>query len=116
MNFYSLINIEKYQFLNEVDIFFVLRKDQSKKNTLEQCVNIKMLVYRLKQAILDLDLKNYYKILEKKCDTIVVLKLSRLTRSVFDWEKIIRFLEENDAYLDCANDDINTTNTNGKMF
>ena len=55
------------------------------------------------------DIKN------KKCNTIVVLKLDRLTRSVFDWEKIIRFLEENDAYLDCANDDINTTNANGKM-
>lgn len=53
---------------------------------------------------------------EKKCNTIVVLKLDRLTRSVFDWEKIIRFLEENDAYLDCANDDINTTNANGKMI
>ena len=25
---------------------------------------------------------------EKKCNTIVVLKLDRLTRSVFDWEKI----------------------------
>ena len=30
---------------------------------------------------------------DKKCNTIVVLKLDRLTRSVFDWEKIIRFLE-----------------------
>ena len=27
----------------------------------------------------------------------------------------MRFLEENDAYLDCVNDDINTTNANGKM-
>ena len=53
---------------------------------------------------------------DKKCNTIVVLKLDRLTRSVFEWEKIIRFLEENDAYLDCANDDINTTNANGKMI
>ena len=53
---------------------------------------------------------------DKKCNTIVVLKLDRLTRSVFDWEKIIRFLEENNAYLDCANDDINTTNVNGKMI
>lgn len=25
------------------------------------------------------------------------------------------FLEENDAFLDCANDEINTTNANGKM-
>ena len=53
---------------------------------------------------------------ERKCNTIVVLKLDRLTRSVMDWEKILRFLEENEAYLDCANDDINTTNANGKMI
>ena len=26
------------------------------------------------------------------------------------------FLEENDAYLDCANDEINTTHANGKMI
>ena len=52
----------------------------------------------------------------KKCNTIVVLKLDRLTRSVYDWENIIKFLDENDAYLDCANDDINTTNANGKMI
>ncbi len=53
---------------------------------------------------------------DKKCNTIVVLKLDRLTRSVYDWENIIKFLEENNAYLDCANDDINTTNANGKMI
>ena len=47
---------------------------------------------------------------DKKFNTIVVLKLDRLTRSVSDWEKILTFLEENDAYLDCANDEINTTN------
>lgn len=51
-----------------------------------------------------------------KCNTIVVLKLDRLTRSVYDWENILKFLEENNAYLDCANDDINTTNANGKMI
>lgn len=53
---------------------------------------------------------------DKKCNTIVVLKLDRLTRSVFDWENILKFLEDNQAYLDCANDDINTTNANGKMI
>lgn len=53
---------------------------------------------------------------DKKVNTIVVLKLDRLTRSVADWEKILTFLEENDAYLDCANDEINTTNANGKMI
>ena len=30
--------------------------------------------------------------------------------------KDYKILEENDAYLDCANDDINTTNANGKMI
>lgn len=53
---------------------------------------------------------------DKKVNTIVVLKLDRLTRSVADWEKILSFLEENQAYLDCANDEINTTNANGKMI
>lgn len=53
---------------------------------------------------------------DKKCNTIVVLKLDRLTRSVADWEKILTFLEENEVFLDCTNDDINTTNANGKMI
>ena len=53
---------------------------------------------------------------DKKCNTIVVLKLDRLTRSVYDRENILKFLDENDAYLDCANEDINTTNANGKMI
>ena len=52
---------------------------------------------------------------KKKCNTIVVLKLDRLTRSVYDMEDIMKFLDENNAYLDCANDDINTTNANGRM-
>ena len=51
----------------------------------------------------------------KKINTIIALKQDRITRSIFDWEELIRFLEENDAYLDCVNDDINTTNANGKM-
>lgn len=55
------------------------------------------------------DIKN------KKINTIVTLKLDRITRSIFDWEKLMTFLEENDAFLDCANDEINTTNANGKM-
>lgn len=31
-------------------------------------------------------------------------------------EDIMKFLSENNAYLDCANDDINTTNANGRMI
>ena len=55
------------------------------------------------------DIKN------KKINTIVALKLDRITRSIYDWEKLMTFLDENDAFLDCANDEINTTNANGKM-
>ena len=51
----------------------------------------------------------------KKINTIIALKQDRITRSIFDWEELMRFLEGNDAYLDCVNDDINTTNANGKM-
>ena len=52
----------------------------------------------------------------KKINTIVSLKLDRITRSIYDWEELITFLNENDAYLDCANDEINTTTANGKMI
>ena len=52
----------------------------------------------------------------KKINTIVSLKLDRITRSICDWEKLITFLDENNAYLDCANDEINTTTANGKMI
>ena len=55
------------------------------------------------------DIKN------KKINTIVALKLDRITRSIYDWENLMTLLDENDAYLDCANDEINTTNANGKM-
>lgn len=52
----------------------------------------------------------------KKINTLVALKLDRITRSICDWEKLITFLDENNAYLDCANDEINTTTANGKMI
>ena len=52
----------------------------------------------------------------KKINTIVALKLDRITRSIFDWEKLITFLDENNAYIDCANDEINTASSNGKMI
>ena len=52
----------------------------------------------------------------KKVNVLVALKLDRVSRSVYDWEEIMKFLEENDAYIDCANDDINTTNANGKFL
>ena len=51
----------------------------------------------------------------KKINTVIALKLDRFTRSIYDWEEFINFLEENDAYIGCVNDDINTTTANGKM-
>lgn len=51
----------------------------------------------------------------KKINTIISLKLDRITRSIYDWENLITFLDENEAYLDCANDEVNTTTANGKM-
>ena len=65
--------------------------------------------YRPEFERLKEDIKN------KKINTIVALKLDRISRSIYDWEKLMTFLDENDAYLDCANDEINTTNANGKM-
>ncbi len=65
--------------------------------------------YRPEFERLKEDIKN------KKINTIVALKLDRITRSIYDWEKLMTFLDENNAFLDCANDEINTTNANGKM-
>ena len=79
-------------------------------------INMRKRKYNYSQESIDL----YSRLLKedirkKKCNTIVVLKLDRLTRSVYDMEDIMKFLDENNAYLDCANDDINTTNANGRM-
>ncbi len=52
----------------------------------------------------------------KRINTIVALKLDRITRSIYDWENLMSFLDENNAYLDCVNDEINTTSANGKMI
>ena len=40
-------------------------------------------------------LKNDIK--SKKINTIVSLKLDRITRSIYDWENLMTFLDENDA-------------------
>ena len=52
----------------------------------------------------------------KRINTIVALKLDRITRSIYDWENLMTFLDENNAFLDCVNDEINTTSANGKMI
>lgn len=52
----------------------------------------------------------------KKINTIIALKLDRLSRSIYDWENLLKTSEKYGFDLVCANDDINTTNANGKMF
>ena len=51
----------------------------------------------------------------KKINTIIALKLDRITRSILDWESLLKFVEDNDAYIDCVNDEVNNTTANGKM-
>ena len=51
----------------------------------------------------------------KRINTLVALKLDRITRSIYDWEELMKFLEKNNAYLDVVNDEINTTTANGKL-
>ena len=52
---------------------------------------------------------------DKKCNTIVVLKLDRITRSTRDWETLMDYLEKYNINIAFVNDDINTTTANGKM-
>ena len=51
-----------------------------------------------------------------KINTIVALKLDRISRSIFDWENIMKTLEKYNADIVRVNDDINTTSANGKMI
>ncbi len=53
---------------------------------------------------------------KKKINTLLALKQDRITRSIYDWENILTFLDENEAYIDIVYDDINTTTANGKMI
>lgn len=36
----------------------------------------------------------------KKVNTMVAMKLDRLTRSFYDWENLMKFLELNNCYID----------------
>ena len=38
-------------------------------------------------------------ILKLKKNTIIALKLDRITRSIYDWENLMTFLDENEAEL-----------------
>jgi DNA invertase Pin-like site-specific DNA recombinase len=52
---------------------------------------------------------------DRKINVIVAFKLDRLTRSVYDIEKLMRFVNENDCDIDCMADESNTTTSNGRM-
>lgn len=51
-----------------------------------------------------------------KINTVIALKLDRLSRSIYDWENLLKTSEKYGFDLVCANDDINTTTANGKMI
>ena len=51
-----------------------------------------------------------------KINTIIALKLDRLSRSIYDWENLLKLSGKYNFDLVCANDDINTTTANGKMI
>ena len=51
-----------------------------------------------------------------KINYIVAYKLDRITRSVRDLEELISQLENNNCYLVCDRDDVNTSTANGRFF
>lgn len=51
----------------------------------------------------------------KKLDTIMVVKLDRLSRSIYDLEKLMKLFEEYEIKLYCLYDEYNTTNANGRL-
>ena len=51
----------------------------------------------------------------KKINVIVAFKLDRLTRSVYDIEKLMKFVNDNECDIDCMADESNTTTSNGRM-
>ena len=52
---------------------------------------------------------------EKKINVIVAFKLDRLTRSVFDIEKLMKVVNDYECDIDCLADESNTTTSNGRM-
>ena len=51
----------------------------------------------------------------KKINVIVAFKLDRLTRSVYDIEKLMKFVNDYECDIDCMADESNTTTSNGRM-
>ena len=51
----------------------------------------------------------------KRIDTIYAIKLDRISRSIYDMERIMKFCEEYNIKIVCLYDDYNTATANGKM-
>ena len=51
----------------------------------------------------------------KKINVVVAFKLDRLTRSVFDIEKLMKTVNDLECDIDCLADESNTTTSNGRM-
>lgn len=51
-----------------------------------------------------------------RVNRILAFKLDRITRSIIDLEKLVKELEENKCSLECACEEINTSNANGRFF
>lgn len=51
-----------------------------------------------------------------KINVIVAFKLDRLTRSVYDIEKLMNIVNEENCDIDCLADESNTTTSNGRMI
>ena len=52
---------------------------------------------------------------KKRIDTIYAIKLDRISRSIYDMERIMKFCEEYNIKIVCLYDDYNTATANGKM-
>lgn len=52
---------------------------------------------------------------DKKINVIVSYKLDRITRSVYDIEKLMNMVNEYECDIDCLADESNTTTSNGRM-
>ena len=51
-----------------------------------------------------------------KINVIIAFKLDRLTRSVYDIEKLMNIVNEENCDIDCLADESNTTTSNGRMI
>ena len=87
----------------------------------ELCKFKKFKVYKIYQdagiSAKDMEHRPSFQDMKKgKINCIVAYKLDRVTRSVKDLEALITELEENDCYLVCDRDEVDTSTANGRFF